>query len=476
MRRLRNAKIIATLGPATSSAEMIQKLFMAGADVFRLNFSHGSHEDHRSRVEIIRTLETLTGRAVGIVLDLQGPKLRIGDFRDDRIELDLGQAFRLDLDNQVGDAMRVSLPHPEVFQVLRPGTDILLDDGKIRLKVRKSGKNFAETVVRTPGTLSNHKGVNLPDVVLPLSPVTDKDQLDLELGLEIGVDWIAGSFIQTADGVRELRERVDGRAAILSKLEKPAAIEHLDEIIELSDALMVARGDLGVEVPPEHVPTLQKRIIRGCREAGKPVVVATQMLESMIKSPVPTRAEASDVATAIYDGADAVMLSAETAIGDYPEEAVSMMDRIIGRVERDPHYRTLIDAQTPQPKPDPADAICDALRRVSQTLPVAVTVTFTSSGSTSLRAARERPEAPILSVTPHLRTARMLALVWGVHSAQSEDVYHVTDMVNTACKIALRDGFAVDGETLVIAAGMPFGIAGTTNLLRIALVDESSVI
>lgn len=476
MRRQRNAKIIATLGPATSGPEMIQKLFMAGADVFRLNFSHGTHSDHRKRLEVIRTLETLTGRPVGVILDLQGPKLRIGTFADTSVDLCHGQTFRLDLDPREGDKTRVSLPHPEVFEVLRAGTDILLDDGRLHLKVHQRSSDWAETIVKTTGRLSDHKGVNLPGVVLPLSPVTAKDLADLELGLDIGVDWIAGSFIQTPEGVRELRERVGAKAALLSKLEKPAAIEHLDEIIELSDAVMVARGDLGVELPPEHVPTLQKRIIRASRDSGKPVVVATQMLESMIKSPVPTRAESSDVATAIYDGADAVMLSAETAIGNYPEEAVSMMDRIISRVERDPHYRTVIDAQNPEPHPNSADAICGALRQVAQTLSVAATVTFTSSGSTSIRAARERPEAPILSLTPNLRTARKLALVWGVHSAQSEEIHRVTDMVDTACRIALRDGFAVDGQALVIAAGMPFGIAGTTNLLRIAYVDEAALL
>ena len=476
MRRLRNAKIIATLGPASSSPEIIQKLFMAGADVFRLNFSHGSHEEHRRRLEIIRTLETLTGRPVGIVLDLQGPKLRVGEFSSGPVTLKPGQSFRLDLASDAGGQERVSLPHPEVFEALRPGTDLLLDDGRIRLKIRRSGKDFAETVVKTGGLLSNHKGVNVPDVVLPLSPLSEKDLADLELGLEIGVDWVAGSFIQRPEGVKELRDRVGDRAKVMAKLEKPAAIDHLDEIIELSDAIMVARGDLGVELPPEYVPILQKRIIRACRESGKPVVVATQMLESMVSSPVPTRAESSDVATAIYDGADAVMLSAETAVGAYPEEAVSIMDRIVARVERDPHYRTTIDAQTPDPKPDAADAICDALRRVTQTLPVAATVTFTSSGSTSIRAARERPEAPILSLTPNLSTSRMLALVWGVHSVQSDDVHHVTDMVNDACRIALRDGFAVDGQPLAIAAGMPFGIAGTTNLLRIAYVDERAIV
>lgn len=449
---------------------------MAGADVFRLNFSHGIHEDHRKRVEIIRTLETLTGRPVSIVLDLQGPKLRVGDFKDGHATLKENQLFRLDLDEEPGDETRAPLPHPEIFEALTPGTEILLDDGRLRLKVRRRGTDYADAVVKTGGRLSNHKGVNVPEVVLQLSPLAEKDKADLELGLEIGVDWVAGSFIQGPENVRELRDAIQGRAALMSKLEKPTAIEHLNEIIELSDALMVARGDLGVELPPEHVPTLQKRVIRACRSEGKPVVVATQMLESMVTSPIPTRAESSDVATAIYDGADAVMLSAETAVGAHAVEAVSIMDRIIARVERDPHYRTVIDTQHPETEPNTADAICDAMRRISHTLPVAATVTFTSSGSTSIRAARERPEAPILSLTPSISTARKLALVWGVHSVQSEDVSHVTDMVNDACRIALRDGFAVDGQTVVIAAGMPFGVAGSTNLLRIAVVDERAIL
>jgi pyruvate kinase len=475
MRRQRNAKIIATLGPSSSSPETIQRLFMAGADVFRLNFSHGSRDDHRRRVEIIRTLETLTGRPVGILLDLQGPKLRLGEVAGGKVLLKENVPFRLDLRPEPGDESRAPLPHPEIFAALRPGTELLLDDGRVRLKVRRRGEDFADTVVKIGGEISAHKGVNVPEAVLPLSPLTEKDKVDLAVGLEIGVDWVAGSFIQHPEGVRELRSHIGDRAPIISKLEKPAAIEHLDEIIELSDAIMVARGDLGVELPPEHVPPLQKRIIKACRTSGRPVVVATQMLESMVSAPVPTRAEASDVATAIYDGADAVMLSAETAVGAYPVEAVSMMDRIIARVERDPHYRAVTDAQHPEPQASPAGAICDALRRISQTLPVAATVTLTSSGSTSIRTARERPEAPILSLTPHITTARKLALVWGVHSVQSEDVQHVSDMVKVACRIALRDGFAVDGQPIVIAAGMPFGIAGTTNLLRIAYVDEQAL-
>ena len=472
MRRHRYAKIVATLGPATSSVDAIHALFMAGADVFRLNFSHGTHDDHRRRLANIRAVEERTGRPVGVLLDLQGPKLRVGQFRDGSVELQTGQSFRLDLSPEAGDETRCTLPHPEIFAALKDGTHLLLNDGRINLCVERFGPDFAETVVVTPGTLSNNKGVNVPDVVLPISPLTEKDRADLAFGLDLGVDFVAASFIQRAENLVELRALVGDRAMLMSKLEKPAAIEHLDEIVAASDSIMVARGDLGVELPPEKVPAMQKRIIRACRAAGKPVIVATQMLESMIESPVPTRAAASDVATAVYDGVDAVMLSAETATGQYPEEAVSMMNRIIKEIERDPHYRKVMDAQTPAPQPNAPDAICEALRTIAHTLPVSVTATFTSSGSTSLRASRERPQAPILSLTPHLNTARRMALVWGVHSVLSEDISRVTDMVRNASRSAMEEGFARKGESMVITAGIPFGRSGTTNMLRIAQVGE----
>lgn len=470
MRRNRNAKIIATLGPASSSPEVITQLFAAGADVFRINMSHGSQDDHRNRVQIIREVERNAGRPIAILLDLQGPKLRVGHFTDGRAHLHAGETFRLDLDASLGDQTRVCLPHPEIFEALRPGTNVLLDDGKVHLMVEECGTNFAHTVVMAGGEVSNNKGVNVPGVVLPLSPFTGKDRSDLAFGLELGVDWVAPSFIQRREDLVELRELVGNRAFICSKLEKPAAIERLDDIIELSDAVMVARGDLGVELPPERVPGVQKRIIRACREAGKAVVVATQMLESMINTPVPTRAEASDVAVAIYDGADAVMLSAESAAGKFPLAAVEMMDRIVAEVERDPLYRESLDSRNPTPQPTAADAISDAMRRVALALPIAATVTYTSSGYSAFRAARERPASPILGLTPFLQTARRLALLWGVHAAVSEEIHDVEEMVANACRLAVEEGFGNAGDLLVILAGMPFGISGTTNLLRIAKI------
>ncbi len=473
MRRFRNAKIIATLGPASSTEEGIESLFRAGADVFRLNFSHGSHDDHRARLNTIRALAKRLRRPIGILADLQGPKLRIGTFADGKVTLSAGQTFRLDLLDAPGGPERVRLPHPEIFAALVPGTDLLLDDGKIRLSVTQVTPEFAETEVVTGGTLSDRKGVNVPGVALDISPLTKKDRADLAFALDMGVDWVALSFVQRPDDVSEIRKLVDGAAGIVAKLEKPAALDHLDAIVELADAVMVARGDLGVEIPPERVPVAQKRIISACRASGKPVIVATQMLESMITAPAPTRAEASDVATAIYDGADAVMLSAETASGAYPVHAVEMMDRIIASVESDPQYALLMEASHRPPEATSADAISAAARQVAHTLKAQAIATFTFSGSTTLRAARERPLVPILCLTPNVQVARRMTLAWGVHAVIDPGITSFTEAVQRASHVAIRDGFADPGERLVVTAGVPFGRAGTTNSLRIAFVEDA---
>jgi pyruvate kinase len=472
MRRNRNAKIVATLGPASSTPEAIRGLFEAGADVFRLNFSHGSHDDHRARLEAIRDVERAVGRPVGVLLDLQGPKLRVGTFAAGPVGLEAGAAFRLDLDDRPGDLRRARLPHPEIFAALAPGRDLLLDDGKIRLTVEHCGADFADTRVVAGGPLSDRKCVNVPGVVLPLSALTEKDRRDLAFGVPLGVDWVALSFVQRPEDLDEVRGLVGGRALIVAKLEKPAAVERLDEIVARTDAVMIARGDLGVEMPPERVPTIQRRALRACRALGKPAIVATQMLESMVQAPTPTRAEASDVATAVYDGADAVMLSAESASGRYPVEAVRIMDRIIAEVERDEHYRRAVDAAHPDPERTIADAVSCALRRATAILPVAATVTYTTSGSSALRAARERPAAPILALTPDLATARRLALVWGVHAVHGPVVEGVREMIEGACATALAEGFGGEGEIVAISAGLPFGVPGNTNLLHIARLGE----
>ncbi|WP_448190060.1 pyruvate kinase [Azospirillum sp. sgz301742] len=471
IRRFRLTKIVATLGPSSSTPEMIRTLFETGVDMFRLNFSHGSHDDHGARVKAIRALEKETGRPIAIMADLQGPKLRLGKFANGPVELTAGQSFRLDLSKEPGDTTRVGMPHPEIFAALEPEAELLLDDGKVRLRVVSCSPEHADTIVVSGTRLSDRKGVNVPGVVLPLSPLTDKDREDLVFALDQGVDWVALSFVQRPEDVAEARKLIAGRAALLSKMEKPQAIDHLDQIIELSDGLMVARGDLGVELPAEDVPSIQKRIVRDSRRAGKPVIVATQMLESMVSAPAPTRAEASDVATAVYDGADAVMLSAETASGAYPVEAVSMMDRIARRVEQDPLYRTIMDAQHPDPQQTAADAITAAARQVAHTIEAAAIVTYTTSGSTTLRAARERPEVPILCLTSSPETARRLVIAYGVHSVQTEDVDNFSEMVQKAARIAHDDGLAAEGQRLVITAGVPFGTPGNTNILRIAWVE-----
>ncbi len=473
MRRNRRARIVATLGPASSDRDTISQLFHAGVDVFRLNFSHGSAADHAARMSILRGLEKATGRPVGVLADLQGPKLRVGTFADGAIQLAEGQAFRLDLDSRPGSAERVNLPHPEIFAALVPGAELLLDDGRLRLRVERCDRESADTRVLVGGRLSERKGVNVPGVVLPISALTPKDLRDLQTALELGADWIALSFVQRPEDISEARELIGGRARIVAKLEKPAAVDRLDEIIAQADAVMVARGDLGVELPAEQVPAIQKRVIRGCRRTGKPVIVATQMLESMVESPVPTRAEASDVATAIYDGADAVMLSAESAAGKHPVAAVAMMNRIIEGTEADPLYRQLIEASHTSAvagESDTAQAVCCAMRRTAALLRAAAIVCFTSSGSTSLRAARERPEAPVLSLAPSLEVARQLSLAWGVHSLHVAEVSDLAQSTSVACEVAQQEQFAKPGQTLVVIAGVPFGTAGTTNLMRVATV------
>lgn len=472
MHRNRNAKIIATLGPASTDRATIQALFDSGADVFRLNFSHGIHADHKARLDIIRDIERNSGRHIGVMLDLQGPKLRLGVFSAGSVLLEKGSSFFLDLNSQIpGDETRVSMPHPEIFKALDVGTDLLVDDGRVCLRVLNFGSDYAETLVIVGGVVSDRKGVNVPDVILPMSALTEKDKIDLEYGLSIGVDWIALSFVQRPEDIVEVKSIVKGRAGIVAKLEKPSAIISLEAIVDESDAIMVARGDLGVEMPPEQVPAIQKRIVRACRKAGKPVIVATQMLESMVSAAVPTRAEASDVATAVYDGVDAVMLSAESASGKFPIEAVQMMDSIITRTEADRHNRDLINAAKTLCNPVPSDAIGVAVREVVDLLKVSAVVAYTSSGYSAFRMAQERPQAPIMGMTPNLAVARRLSLVWGVYSVLCHEVSDIAEVSDWACQTAKKEGLAKLGDTLVITAGVPFGTSGTTNLLRISKIS-----
>ncbi|MCF7646194.1 pyruvate kinase [Bacillus subtilis] len=470
MRRARKVKILATLGPASSEEAVIEKLFEAGADVFRINMSHADHDLMRELVRRIRNVERKLGRPIGILADLQGPKLRVGKFKDGKVELTPGQTFTLDDNETPGDETRVFLPHPEILQAVQAGDRLLIDDGRLALQAEATDGKSIRCKVISGTKISDRKGVSLPDTTLPVGALTEKDRRDLDAVLLEDIDWVALSFIQRPEDLAEVRKIARGRVALMSKIEKPQAVTRLDEIIELSDALMVARGDLGVEMPLESVPGIQKQIVRACRKAGKPVVVATQMLESMISAPVPTRAEVSDVATAVFDGADAVMLSAESAAGDYPVEAVATMARIAEKVERDPNYPSIVNNQRSEPEATGADAVSLAARQIATTLNLSAIICYTSSGTTGLRASRERPLTPIIALSPVVETARRLSLVWGLHCVVTEDAHDLDDVVNRACNIAYKEEFAKPGDRVIITVGVPLRTPGNTNMLRIAYI------
>ncbi len=473
MRRLRKVKIVATLGPASDDYETIRNLFEAGADVFRLNMSHGDHSEIKARHEIIRQIEIDTGRPIAILADLQGPKLRVGAFADDAgHDLQVGQPFRLDLDDAAGDVTRVQLPHREIFDALEPGASLLVNDGKVRLKVKDCGPDFADCEVTVGGMISNRKGVNVPDVVLPLAALSEKDRKDLEFVCQLGVDWLALSFVQRPEDVAEARKLAGDRAFILSKIEKPAAVKSFDDILAVSDGIMVARGDLGVELPIQNVPPIQKRLVRKCRAVAKPVIVATQMLESMIDSPMPTRAEVSDVATAIYEGSDAIMLSAESAAGDFPIEAVTTMNNVAIEVENDPNYEEIIAAQRGGKKHTIADGIVVAAREIAETTDIKAICCFSQSGTTALLVSRERPHVPIIALTTQTGTARRLCLSWGMHCVMTGSVERFKMAVVAAARAAREYGFATETDQVVVTAGVPFNQPGTTNILRVAPVEE----
>lgn len=468
IRRYRQTKIVATLGPASGEPAMMRQLFEAGVDMFRLNFSHGSHADHAKNVETARALESEFGRPVALLADMQGPKLRIGRFENDSINIQQGMSFRFDLGEALGDKTRVQLPHSEVIDAMDIGSEILLDDGKVRVRITAKDKNGLDTEIMAGSKLSNNKGFNIPGVILPIAALTEKDKIDLEAAIGMGVDWIAQSFVQKAQDVIEAKKLIKGRAALMAKIEKPSAVECIDEIIDVVDGVMLARGDLGVEIPPEQVPAVQKKIVRKVRHAGKPVIVATQMLESMVDNARPTRAEASDVATAVYDGADAVMLSAETAVGKYPVEAVSIMNRICESTESDNNYRRIMDSDHPETEDDASDAITVAATYVAEDIGAAAIVNYTTSGSTTLRTVRQRPDVPVLCLTQNMQTARRLMLSFGVRTMHITDVNSFAETVERAVSLVKEKGYAQKGDKIVLTAGVPFGVSGTTNVLRIA--------
>ena len=468
--RSRKVRVLATLGPASSTPEMIEKLYYAGADAFRINMSHGDQASKIAVIAAIRGMEKKLGRPTTILADLQGPKLRVGKFEGGKTELVTGTTFILDRDKAPGDARRVELPHKEIFAAIEIGARLLLDDGKLVLRVTAHDETSITTRVEVGGALSNNKGLNVPDVVVPMAALTEKDRSDLAFALDQKVDWIALSFVQRPEDLAEARRLIQGRAALLAKIEKPSAIDRLEEIVEQCDAVMVARGDLGVELPPQQVPPLQKRIVETARRQGKPVVVATQMLESMITAPTPTRAEVSDVATAIYDGADAIMLSAESAAGAWPVESVAMMNAIGEAVESDPMHGDRIHFTVTRPDPTTADALAEAAKNIAETASASAIICFTSSGSTARRIARERPSVPVLVLTPKIETARRLGLLWGAHAVHTRDVESFEDMVAKAKRMALRHHIAKAGDRVIVMAGVPFRTPGSTNVLHVVQI------
>ncbi|MET1754225.1 pyruvate kinase [Novosphingobium sp. RD2P27] len=475
IRRRRKAKILATLGPASNTKETIAALLRAGADAFRVNMSHGEHESHAKTIALIREVEKDFGRPLAVLCDLQGPKLRVGKFRDGSAFIRHGAHFTLDRNPEPGDDTRVELPHPELFGILQKGQRLLIDDGKLRLKVIRAEPDSLLCSAEVGGPISDRKGVNVPDTLVPVPALTEKDRRDLAFAIQHKADWIGLSFVQRPEDVAEARKLMGGHGALMAKIEKPSAIDSLDEIIELSDGIMVARGDLGVELNPEEVPPLQKRIIEKVRLAGKPVVVATQMLESMIERPTPTRAEVSDVANAVYDGTDAVMLSAETAAGQWPVEAVTIMDRIAVQVEADLTYRERIHLTETPPDATMADALSEACASIADALPIEAIICFTLSGISARRVARERPSAPMLVLTPSLEKARRLALLWGAHPVSTRDIGSFEEMIAKGKRMALRHGFGGAGSRLVILAGVPFGVPGSTNLLHVVTLSGNEL-
>ena len=475
MRRQRNIKIVATLGPSSSDYDTIKGLHLAGADVFRLNMSHGSHDEIAERHKIIRQIEVELSSPIAILADLQGPKLRVGTFKNGVEELSENENFRLDLKNELGTKDRVQLPHPEIFQALHEGAHLLINDGKIKLMVEKCGQDFADCLVLNGGEISDRKGVNVPDVIVPLAALSEKDRADLDFICDLGIDWLALSFVQRAEDIVEARKLIAGRASVISKIEKPSAVKSFDDILKVSDGVMVARGDLGVELPVQNVPPIQKRLVRKCRAAAKPVIVATQMLESMIESSMPTRAEVSDVATAIYEGSDAIMLSAESAAGQFPVLAVETMNNVAIEVESDPTYTEVMEASRRAKRNSVADGIVSAAREIAETTDIKAICCFTQTGTTALLTARERPRVPIIALSSEIETARRLALTWGTNCVLSGNKTRFKEAVVSAVRAALAEGLANETEQVVITAGVPFNITGTTNILRVAPCNERMI-
>ena len=470
IKNYRKTKILATIGPSSEKITKIEKLISSGVDAFRINCSHTTESQFESYIKNIRKVEKKLKKPIGILIDLQGPKLRIGEI-ENNIPLKRGQKLLFINSKKSSKSNEVPLPEEKVFKSIKVNHPIFIDDGKIKLKVLKVYKNIIETKVLLEGVLKSKKGINLPETVLKNSALTSKDKKNVKKGIELGVDWIALSFIQSPEDIKDLRKICKKNVSIMAKIEKPTALNHINKITELADGLMIARGDLGVELPIQDVPSWQKRIIREARMQGKPVVVSTQMLESMITSKTPTRAEVSDVATAVFEGSDAVMLSAESAIGDNPELAVKMMDKIAHSVEKNPNYSSILSAQLEETPDSTPDAIATAARSLASELNSPIIVCYTESGSTGIKVSRVRPKQMILTVTPIIKTARKLTLVWGVKCIVQKDANNLEQMIRMTKAYSKKEKIIKIGEKMVITAGLPLKKLGTTNLIRVIKVD-----
>lgn len=472
---MRRTKIVCTIGPASENLDILKKMISAGMNVARMNFSHGDHQDHGRRIALVRQAAKELGANIAIMLDTKGPEIRLGTFQEEPIFLRAGERFTLTTDEIEGDEHRVSVTYKDLPLDVEKGAKILIADGLIELEVLEVSNTEVHCQVINGGELKSRKGVNLPDVRVNLPALTDKDIADIIFGIEQQVDFIAASFIRKASDVLAIRDILEIHEAdinIISKIESREAVDNIDGILRVSDGIMVARGDLGVEIPAEDVPMIQKTLIDKCNKVGKPVITATQMLESMTHNPRPTRAEASDVANAILDGTDAIMLSGESAAGNYPVEAVQTMNRIARRVEAAFPYENYIKKHNDAETKTVTDGISHAVCSISSELGASAILTATASGHTARMISKYRPKAPIVAVTPYPKVERKMALVWGVHPLINRDIHSTDEMIAETVEVALQAGYIKAGDLVVITAGVPVGVHGTTNLLKVHTVGR----
>ena len=471
---MRKTKIICTMGPATDNIEVLRAMARAGMNVARFNFSHGSHEEHKQRIDRVKAVREEYNLPIALLLDTKGPEIRTGDMQDGKIFLKKGEQIRLTPRACLGTPSKISITYPDLYQDVQAGTSILIDDGLIELRVEQTQEQDILCRVLNDGAVSNHKGIKVPDVHLSIPYLSDKDKSDIQFGIEQGVDFIAASFVRTADDVQQLRMLLDenggGHINIIAKIENQQGVENIDGIVALADGVMIARGDMGVEIPAEDVPPIQKMLIKKVTLAGKQVITATQMLDSMMKNPRPTRAEVTDVANAIYDGTGAIMLSGETAAGLYPVEAVTMMARIAERTENDIDYRKRFFVRTRKANPDITDAICHATCTTAYDLNARDIVTVTKSGRSARMVARYRPSCGIIGCTPTKKVWYQLNLAWGVTPVLLSETDDVFDLFDSALETAKNQGLMQSGDLAVITSGVPIGVSGTTNMIRVQVV------